>query len=249
MNRNNLQIHILCSLHQCAWPTAHCLRVFGAPPVESSARTWLCVNCALSLTLSPFFSHNNTVKHFGSVSSFLKRVRCHSSFCSLSLMPLCFCRTDAFQSTVDTFGRLDIVINNAGINNEKNWEKTIQVNLVRWINNEFFHYFFFFFLAEIIPDWWLYFVNLPVFTCWLNWNWTVCLQSRYLQHITMIKRSDQEIWCLLCSPRGNLQTSLMKKRKVSWTDLNITYSCKQFHKGWNVGIWKGLEMEIPNFYD
>ncbi|XP_061535085.1 15-hydroxyprostaglandin dehydrogenase [NAD(+)] isoform X1 [Phycodurus eques] len=37
---------------------------------------------------------------------------------------------DAFQSTVDKFGRLDIVINNAGINNEKNWEKTIQVNLV-----------------------------------------------------------------------------------------------------------------------
>ncbi|TKS69373.1 15-hydroxyprostaglandin dehydrogenase [NAD(+)] [Collichthys lucidus] len=36
---------------------------------------------------------------------------------------------DAFQSTVDKFGRLDIVINNAGINNEKNWEKTIQVNL------------------------------------------------------------------------------------------------------------------------
>lgn len=37
---------------------------------------------------------------------------------------------DAFQRTVDMFGRLDIVINNAGINNEKNWEKTIEVNLV-----------------------------------------------------------------------------------------------------------------------
>ncbi|KAM6971905.1 15-hydroxyprostaglandin dehydrogenase [NAD(+)] [Aplochiton taeniatus] len=36
---------------------------------------------------------------------------------------------EAFQSTVDQFGRLDIVINNAGINNEKNWEKTIEVNL------------------------------------------------------------------------------------------------------------------------
>lgn len=36
----------------------------------------------------------------------------------------------AFQNTVDRFGRLDIVINNAGINNEKNWEKTIEVNLV-----------------------------------------------------------------------------------------------------------------------
>uniref|UniRef100_A0A8C1XQ31 15-hydroxyprostaglandin dehydrogenase n=1 Tax=Cyprinus carpio TaxID=7962 RepID=A0A8C1XQ31_CYPCA len=38
---------------------------------------------------------------------------------------------EAFQNTVKKFGRLDIVINNAGINNEKNWEKTIEVNLVR----------------------------------------------------------------------------------------------------------------------
>lgn len=37
---------------------------------------------------------------------------------------------DAFQRTVDMFGHLNIVINNAGINNEKNWEKTIEVNLV-----------------------------------------------------------------------------------------------------------------------
>ncbi|TRY85365.1 hypothetical protein DNTS_031305, partial [Danionella cerebrum] len=36
---------------------------------------------------------------------------------------------DAFKNTVETFGRLDVVINNAGINNEKNWEKTIDVNL------------------------------------------------------------------------------------------------------------------------
>ncbi len=43
---------------------------------------------------------------------------------------LCFLSLDAFQSTVEKFGRLDIVINNAGINNEKNWEKTIEVNLV-----------------------------------------------------------------------------------------------------------------------
>uniref|UniRef100_A0A6P8QNQ3 15-hydroxyprostaglandin dehydrogenase [NAD(+)] n=1 Tax=Geotrypetes seraphini TaxID=260995 RepID=A0A6P8QNQ3_GEOSA len=37
--------------------------------------------------------------------------------------------TDAFQQTVDHFGKLNIVVNNAGINNEKNWEKTINVNL------------------------------------------------------------------------------------------------------------------------
>ncbi|MGH0127387.1 UNVERIFIED_CONTAM: hypothetical protein FKN15_011124 [Acipenser sinensis] len=36
---------------------------------------------------------------------------------------------DAFKRTVEHFGKLDIVINNAGINNEKNWVKTIEVNL------------------------------------------------------------------------------------------------------------------------
>ncbi|XP_028831581.1 15-hydroxyprostaglandin dehydrogenase [NAD(+)] isoform X2 [Denticeps clupeoides] len=36
---------------------------------------------------------------------------------------------DAFKSTVNHFGRLDIAVNNAGINNEKYWEKTIDVNL------------------------------------------------------------------------------------------------------------------------
>ncbi|KAJ8407453.1 hypothetical protein AAFF_G00273100 [Aldrovandia affinis] len=44
---------------------------------------------------------------------------------------------DAFQSTVDKFGKLDIVINNAGINNEKNWEKTIEVNLTSVIKGTY----------------------------------------------------------------------------------------------------------------
>ncbi|XP_062333814.1 15-hydroxyprostaglandin dehydrogenase [NAD(+)] isoform X2 [Osmerus eperlanus] len=44
---------------------------------------------------------------------------------------------EAFQSTVDQFGRLDIVINNAGINNEKNWEKTIEVNLTSVIKGTY----------------------------------------------------------------------------------------------------------------
>ncbi|CAI5642876.1 unnamed protein product [Oreochromis niloticus] len=36
----------------------------------------------------------------------------------------------AFQSTVDTFRGIDIVCNNAGILNEKQWEKTVSVNLM-----------------------------------------------------------------------------------------------------------------------
>uniref|UniRef100_A0A4W6CY39 15-hydroxyprostaglandin dehydrogenase [NAD(+)] n=1 Tax=Lates calcarifer TaxID=8187 RepID=A0A4W6CY39_LATCA len=52
-------------------------------------------------------------------------------------MGFCFCGLDAFRSTVDQFGRLDIVINNAGINNEKNWEKTIQVNLTSVIKGTY----------------------------------------------------------------------------------------------------------------
>ncbi|XP_047435657.1 15-hydroxyprostaglandin dehydrogenase [NAD(+)]-like [Mugil cephalus] len=44
---------------------------------------------------------------------------------------------ETFQRTVDQFGRLDIVINNAGINNEKDWEKTIQVNLTSVIKGTY----------------------------------------------------------------------------------------------------------------
>uniref|UniRef100_A0A668UZ65 15-hydroxyprostaglandin dehydrogenase [NAD(+)] n=1 Tax=Oreochromis aureus TaxID=47969 RepID=A0A668UZ65_OREAU len=36
----------------------------------------------------------------------------------------------AFQSTVDTFRGIDIVCNNAGILNEKQWEKTVSVNVM-----------------------------------------------------------------------------------------------------------------------
>ncbi|XP_041949429.1 15-hydroxyprostaglandin dehydrogenase [NAD(+)] [Alosa sapidissima] len=37
--------------------------------------------------------------------------------------------TDAFQKTVQTFGGIDIVCNNAGIINETDWEKTVAINL------------------------------------------------------------------------------------------------------------------------
>lgn len=37
---------------------------------------------------------------------------------------------DAFEKTINKFKHLDIVINNAGILNELQWEKCIAINLV-----------------------------------------------------------------------------------------------------------------------
>ncbi|XP_054845467.1 15-hydroxyprostaglandin dehydrogenase [NAD(+)] isoform X2 [Eublepharis macularius] len=44
---------------------------------------------------------------------------------------------DAFKKIFDSFGRLDIVVNNAGINNEKNWEVTVQINLISMIRGTY----------------------------------------------------------------------------------------------------------------
>lgn len=41
------------------------------------------------------------------------------------------CPQASFQTTVDTFGGIDILSNNAGIMDEAAWEKTVSVNLVR----------------------------------------------------------------------------------------------------------------------
>jgi hypothetical protein len=38
--------------------------------------------------------------------------------------------SEAFQRTIDTFGTLDIVVNNAGILDETEWEKAVDINLV-----------------------------------------------------------------------------------------------------------------------
>jgi NAD(P)-dependent dehydrogenase (short-subunit alcohol dehydrogenase family) len=38
---------------------------------------------------------------------------------------------EAFKKTKDTFGTIDIVINNAGVIGEDKWEAEIEVNVVR----------------------------------------------------------------------------------------------------------------------
>jgi NAD(P)-dependent dehydrogenase (short-subunit alcohol dehydrogenase family) len=38
--------------------------------------------------------------------------------------------SEAFQRTIETFGTLDIVVNNAGIFNDVQWEKEVDINLV-----------------------------------------------------------------------------------------------------------------------
>lgn len=44
-----------------------------------------------------------------------------------------FLFSDAFKKTIHIFKNLDIVVNNAGIVNEIQWEKTVAVNLVQFI--------------------------------------------------------------------------------------------------------------------
>lgn len=38
--------------------------------------------------------------------------------------------SDLFKGTVDTFGAIDIVFNNAGVTASEDWEKVIQINQV-----------------------------------------------------------------------------------------------------------------------
>ncbi|XP_041049276.1 15-hydroxyprostaglandin dehydrogenase [NAD(+)]-like isoform X2 [Carcharodon carcharias] len=44
---------------------------------------------------------------------------------------------DAFKKTVENFLQLDIVCNNAGIGDEKNWERCVDINLVSMIRGTY----------------------------------------------------------------------------------------------------------------
>ncbi|KAB0796089.1 hypothetical protein PPYR_10150 [Photinus pyralis] len=47
---------------------------------------------------------------------------------------------DAFKKTVDVFNQLDIVVNNAAVIDEKNWEKNIAINLIGFVNGTILGY-------------------------------------------------------------------------------------------------------------
>uniref|UniRef100_A0A671KKB1 15-hydroxyprostaglandin dehydrogenase [NAD(+)]-like n=1 Tax=Sinocyclocheilus anshuiensis TaxID=1608454 RepID=A0A671KKB1_9TELE len=49
--------------------------------------------------------------------------------CGYALNAFMFSLTGVLEKIVKTFGRIDILCNNAGIINEKHWEKTIAINL------------------------------------------------------------------------------------------------------------------------
>ena len=61
-------------------------------------------------------------------------------------LPIFLPIVECFKQVIDTYGALHIVCNNAGIANEIEWEKTLQVNLVRMLVCYFVFLFLFFVL-------------------------------------------------------------------------------------------------------
>lgn len=167
--------------------------------------------CIISWTLQSLLS-NDTAKHFCFTPSLQERVWCCSSLCSYSLTDLCFCWTDAFQRTVDTFGRLDILINNAGINNENIWEKTVQVNLVRSIKSLPLHHSL---LPEIISE-----LTVPfhLSTHWRTWiHWLKCFFF-FKKKPSCRKRRSGAYYVPLKKPASIFSFPLITDSKVSRFD-------------------------------
>lgn len=48
---------------------------------------------------------------------------------------------DAFKETIKAFGHVDILINNAGIVKESNWEGILDVNMVGTTNKHWYNCF------------------------------------------------------------------------------------------------------------
>ena len=48
----------------------------------------------------------------------------------MSIVSFPFVQIAAFNKAKSTFGRIDVIINNAGILNEKQWKRMIEVNFV-----------------------------------------------------------------------------------------------------------------------
>ena len=56
-----------------------------------------------------------------------RNVTCHTFNIVLSL-------TGSFTNAKEHFGRLNIVVNNAGVMGETDWERTLDINLVLYLN-------------------------------------------------------------------------------------------------------------------
>lgn len=63
-----------------------------------------------------------------------------SEYRSQSILFCLYQFTEAFEEASSLLGNIDIVVNNAGVLDERRWEKEIAVNIVSIIDNSLFIY-------------------------------------------------------------------------------------------------------------